>query len=212
MSLFLTIAAIQLIALASPGPDFFFVSQTAVSRSRRQALFGVFGITLGALVWAALALLGLQIVLHQMAWLSRLIAVAGGFYLAWMGVKMLRGAWKAPAGGATQVVVAERSDFAALRAGLLTNLANPKALVYFGSVFSAFVGDGVGAAARWGLWGMIIAETFLWFALVAAFFALPAMRRGYLRLTRWIDGFAGAVFVLFGLHLILRGTGNRPAG
>lgn len=211
MSLFLTIAAIQLVALASPGPDFFFVSQTAVSRSRRQAMFGVAGIALGALVWAALALLGLQIVLHQMAWLSRLIAVAGGLYLAWMGVKMLRGAWKTPAGGAAQVVTVERSDFAALRAGLLTNLANPKALVYFGSVFSAFVGDGVGAAARWGLWGLIIAETFLWFSLVAAFFALPAMRRGYLRLTRWIDGVAGAVFVLFGLHLILRGTGNRPA-
>jgi threonine efflux protein len=210
MSLFLTIAAIQLIALASPGPDFFFVSQTAVSRSRRQAMFGVAGITLGALVWAALALLGLQIVLHQMAWLSRLIAIAGGLYLAWMGVKMLRGEWKAPPAGATRTVVVERSDFAALRAGLLTNLANPKALVYFGSVFSAFVGDGVGAAARWGLWGLIIAETFLWFSLVAAFFALPAMRRGYLRLVRWIDGFAGAVFVLFGLHLILRGGGNRP--
>jgi threonine efflux protein len=47
-----------------------------------------------------------------------------------------------------------------------------------------------------------VAETFAWFALVAAFFALPAMRRGYLRLARWIDGLAGAVFVAFGLHLI----------
>jgi threonine efflux protein len=211
MSLFLTIALIHLIALASPGPDFFFVSQTAVSRTRRQALYGVVGITLGVVVWSALALLGLQILLHKLAWLSRLIAVAGGLYLAWMGVKMLRGAWKAPAGGGAHAAVVERSDFATLRTGLLTNLANPKAVVYFGSVFSAFVGDGVGAAARWGLWGMIIAETFLWFALVAAFFALPAMRRGYLRLARWIDGFAGAVFVLFGLHLILRGTGSRSA-
>lgn len=211
MSLFLTIAVIHLIALASPGPDFFFVSQTAVSRTRRQALFGVIGITLGVVVWSALALLGLQILLHKLAWLSRLIAVAGGLYLAWMGVKMLRGAWKAPTGGSAQAMVVERSDFATLRSGFLTNLANPKAVVYFGSVFSAFVGDRVGAGARWGLWGMIIAETFLWFALVAAFFALPAMRRGYLRLARWIDGVAGAVFVLFGLHLILRGTGNRSA-
>ena len=203
MSLFLTIALIHLIALASPGPDFFFVSQTAVSRTRRQALFGVIGITLGVVVWSALALLGLQILLHKLAWLSRLIAVAGGLYLAWMGVKMLRGAWKAPAGGSVHAAVVERSDWATLRSGLLTNLANPKAVVYFGSVFSAFVGDGVGAAARWGLWGMIIALTCLWFSLVAAFFALPAMRRGYLRLARWIDGFAGAVFVLFGLHLVL---------
>lgn len=208
MSLFLTIAAIHLIALASPGPDFFFVSQTAVSRSRRQALFGVIGITLGIVVWSALALLGLQLVLHKLAWLSRMIAVAGGLYLAWMGVKMLRGAWKAPAGGGMHVAVVQRSDFATLRSGLLTNLANPKAVVYFGSVFSAFVGDSVGPAARWGLWGMIVALTFLWFSMVAAFFALPAMRRGYLRLSRWIDGLAGAMFVLFGLHLVLGRRGH----
>lgn len=204
MNLFLTIAIVHLIALISPGPDFFFVSQTAVSRTRRQALFGVLGITLGVVVWSALALLGLQLLLHRLAWLERLMTIAGGLYLAWMGVKMLRGAWKAPAGGmAAQAVKVEQSDWATLRAGLLTNLANPKAVVYFGSVFSAFLNDGVSTATRWGIWGLVIGETFLWFAIVAAFFAMPAMRRGYLRISRWIDGFAGAVFVAFGLHLIL---------
>ena len=40
-------------------------------------------------------------------------------------------------------------------------------------------------------------------ALVAGLFALPAMRRGYLRRARLIDGLAGAVFVLFGVQLLL---------
>ena len=159
MNLFLTIAVVHLVALLSPGPDFFFVSQTAMSRTRRQAMFGVIGITLGVVVWSALALAGLQLVLQQ-------------------------------------------SDGATLRAGLLTNLSNPKVVIYFGSVFSAFLGDGVSAGARWGLWSMVVIETFLWFTVVAGVFALPAMRRGYLRLSRWIDGMAGAVFVAFGLHLI----------
>jgi threonine efflux protein len=202
MSLFLTIAVVHLVALLSPGPDFFFVSQTAVSRSRRQALHGVAGITLGIMVWSALALLGLQLVLHRLAWLQRVIEVAGGLYLLWMGLKMLRGALKSGAAADRAPVALAASDLATLRAGLLTNLANPKAVVYFGSVFSAFLGDGIDATTRWGLWTLIVVETFVWFALVAAIFALPAMRRGYLRLAHWIDGFAGAVFVLFGLHLI----------
>ncbi|MEI7035792.1 threonine export protein RhtC [Fulvimonas yonginensis] len=203
MNLFLTIAVVHLVALFSPGPDFFFVSQTAVSRSRRQALFGVLGITLGITFWSALALLGLQLVLHRLAWLQQLVAVAGGLYLVWMGVRMLRGAFAhRPAAHGTPMV-APGGELLTLRAGLFTNLANPKVVVYFGSVFSAFLGDRVGAAARWGLWMLIVAETFAWFTLVAAFFALPAMRRGYLRLARWTDGFAGAVFVAFGLHLIL---------
>lgn len=202
MNLFLTIAVVHLIALSSPGPDFFFVSQTAVSRSRRQALFGVLGITLGITFWSALALLGLQLVLHRLAWLQQLIAVAGGLYLVWMGVRMLRGVFtRGPATPAPAVAV-PGGERATLRAGLLTNLANPKAVVYFGSVFSAFLGDSVDTATRWGLWALIVAETFAWFTLVAAVFALPAMRRGYLRLAHWIDGLAGAVFIAFGLHLV----------
>lgn len=208
MSLFITIAIVHLIALLSPGPDFFFVSQTAVSRSRRQALFGVMGITLGVVVWSTLALLGLQLLLQRLLWLERLIAVAGGLYLAWMGVKMLRSAWRTPAAGETPPqAVLQQGDMATLRAGLFTNLANPKAVIYFGSVFCAFIGDDVTAGTRWGLWTLVMVETFVWFALVAAVFALPSMRRGYLRLSRWIDGVAGAVFVLFGLHLIFSRRG-----
>ena len=204
MSLFLTIALVHIIALMSPGPDFFFVSQTAVSRSRRQAIFGVVGITVGVAFWAMLALLGLQILLQKLVWLERLITIAGGMYLAWMGIKMLRGAWKAPASGGSEPRPAlQRGDFATLRAGLFTNLANPKVVIYFASVFSAFTSGRVTHATRWGIWALVVTETLLWFTIVAAVFALPAMRRGYLRLSRWIDGLAGTIFVAFGLHLIL---------
>ncbi|MDR6938240.1 MULTISPECIES: threonine export protein RhtC [unclassified Luteibacter] len=209
MNLFLTIALVQIVALVTPGPDFFFVSQLAASRSRREALAGVIGIALGVAVWAALALLGLQILLHRLAWLERGIAIAGGAYLCWMGFQMLRASWKAKADAAAPVVdVRGSSPGRALMRGLATNLANPKAAIYFASIFSAFVGDGMGAAARWGLWAMVTVETFLWFAIVAGIFALPAMRRGYVRASRWIDGGAGAIFVLFGLHLVF---GRRAA-
>ena len=151
MSLFITIAIVQIIALMSPGPDFFFVSQTAVSRSRHEAMAGVAGITLGVAMWAALALLGLQLLLHRLIWLERLIAVCGGLYLCWMGLKMLRGAFARPAQGQTaEPVQVFAGAWRSLRNGLFTNLANPKVVIYFGSIFSAFVGTGVSSAARWG--------------------------------------------------------------
>lgn len=65
-----------------PGPDFFFVSQTAVSRSRKEAMMGVLGITMGVMVWAAVALLGLNLILAKMAWLHNIIMVGGGFTFA----------------------------------------------------------------------------------------------------------------------------------
>ncbi|WP_370560470.1 threonine export protein RhtC [Edwardsiella tarda] len=200
MMLFLTVAVVHLLALMTPGPDFFFVSQTALSRSRAEALRAVIGISLGVVVWAAVALMGLHLLLLKMAWLQRIITLGGGLYLCWMGWQMLcaarRPATDAPLRGALL-------HGSAFWRGLLTNLSNPKAVIYFGSVFSLFVGDEVGAGQRLGLFVLIVAETALWFSLVASVFALPVMRRGYQRLACWIDGVAGSLFTAFGLHLIL---------
>lgn len=94
LMLFLTVAMVHIVALMSPGPDFFFVSQTAVSRSRKEAMMGVLGITCGVMVWAGIALLGLHLIIEKMAWLHTLIMVGGGLYLCWMGYQMLRSALK----------------------------------------------------------------------------------------------------------------------
>ncbi|HEI8868045.1 TPA: threonine export protein RhtC [Serratia odorifera] len=204
LMLFLTVALVHLIALMSPGPDFFFVSQTAASRSRREAMMGVLGISLGIVVWAGVALMGLHLILQKMAWLHQVIMVGGGIYLCWMGWQLLRSARAQNAGptASGEVQVALPKPGRSFIRGLLTNLSNPKAVIYFGSVFSLFVGDDVGAGARWGLFLLIVAETFVWFSLVAVVFALPTMRRGYQRLAKWIDGLAGVLFTGFGLHLI----------
>jgi len=203
LTLFLTVALVHLVALMSPGPDFFFVSQTAVSRSRKEAMMGVLGITLGVMIWAGVALLGLNLILEKMAWLHTIIMVGGGLYLCWMGYQMLRGALKKEVLDAPAPQVELATGGRSFVKGLLTNLANPKAIIYFGSVFSLFVGESVGETARWGIFVLIALETFAWFTLVASLFALPAMRRGYQRMAKWIDGVAGALFTAFGLHLII---------
>ena len=205
--LFLTVALVHLVALISPGPDFFFVSQTAASRSRREAMMGVVGISLGIVIWAGVALMGLHLLLEKMAWLHQGIMVGGGLYLLWMGYQLLRSAKAKAAQTASATGEAPKVELPArgrtFMRGFLTNLSNPKAVIYFGSVFSLFVGDDVGSAERWGLFVMIVAETFAWFSIVAVVFALPVMRRGYQRLAKWIDGVAGVLFAGFGIPLII---------
>ena len=203
LMLFLTVALVHIIALMSPGPDFFCVSQTAVSRSRKEALMGVLGITCGVMVWAGVALLGLHLIIEKMAWLHTIIMVGGGLYLCWMGYQMLRGALKKSDAPAPEPQVELARSGRSFLKGLLTNLANPKAIIYFGSVFSLFVGDNVGTGERWGIFLLIVLETLAWFTVVASLFALPAMRRGYQRMAKWIDGIAGTLFAGFGIHLII---------
>ncbi len=203
LMLFLTVALVHLVALMSPGPDFFFVSQTAASRSRREAMMGVVGISLGIVVWAGVALMGLNLILQKMAWLHQIIMVGGGLYLCWVGWQLLKSARAKQVASEDEVQIALPARGRTFLRGFLTNLSNPKAVIYFGSVFSLFVGDNVTAGAGWGLFVLIVAETFVWFSIVACVFALPVMRRGYQRLSKWIDGLAGVLFAGFGIHLIL---------
>lgn len=141
-----------------------------------------------------------------MAWLHQIITVGGGLYLCWMGWQLLKSARAKKLAGDTDEVESTADLSARGRTfmrGFLTNLSNPKAVIYFGSVFSLFVGDNVSGGERGGLFIMIVAETFVWFSVVAMVFALPTMRRGYQRLAKWIDGVAGVVFAGFGIALIV---------
>lgn len=202
ISLFVTVAVVQIVALASPGPDFFFISQTAASQSRREAFKGVIGITLAVAIWAAVALLGLNLILKQMAWLHQLILLAGGAYLMWMGIQMIKSARQPQSVGAEVTPVTSSRKKNIFLRGLLTNLSNPKAIIYFGSIFSLIVGDDVSSATRTAIFILIVAETLIWFSLVATLFSLPWVKAKYQKLAKWIDGIAGTLFVAFGLHLI----------
>lgn len=200
---FLTVALVQLLALMTPGPDFFFVSQTALSGSRKQAMMGVLGICLGVMWWAGITLIGLHLVLMRLHWLHQFIMLAGGGYLCWMGYHMLRGALRRDRCHlALQKLANERAGYRFIK-GLMTNLSNPKAVIYFGSIFSTFIGNGISVTERSYLFIIIVLETLLWFSLVACLFSLSVVRRCYQRLESWIDGLAGLLFLGFGLHLLI---------
>lgn len=205
LMLFATVALVHWVALMSPGPDFFFVSQTAASRPRKEAMMGVLGISLGIAIWAGVALMGLHLILEKMAWLHRIIMTGGGLYLLWMGWQLLRSArqrHRQPMQENPPAVALPKKGRSSLK-GFLTSLSNPKAIIYFGSVFSLFVGGDINALERWGLFLLIVSETFLWFTLVVFIFSLPWMQKKYQRLAKWIDGVAGVLFAGFGIHLIL---------
>lgn len=198
-----TLVFIHFCALITPGPDFFLVSQTAISRSRRDSLMVVAGITLGVMIWAMLALLGLNILFEQVHWLKRLLFVAGGIYLCWLGYQMLRSAFAQQDAKSTMLIpTLPQSAWRFFLQGFLTNLLNPKAVIYIGSVFSLFLNNPLLSELHGLLLVIVSIETFLWFLIVSIIFSLPQFKRAYVKARRWIDGFSGGIFTAFGLYLL----------
>ncbi|MBS7820553.1 LysE family transporter [Wohlfahrtiimonas chitiniclastica] len=202
MILLASIAMTQLVALASPGPDFFFISQVAASRPREDALKAIFGVTLGVFVWALLALLGLNIVLKQLPWLHRGIMTLGGSYLLYLAYLLMRAALKPIQMTARNATAVKQRFFLK---GLLTNLSNTKALIYFVSVFSAIVTGSIDLSTKAMILGIITLETLVWFLFIARLFSLPKVKQKYQQYAPYIDGLAGICFLLFGGFLVYTG-------
>ena len=190
--------------LLSPGPDFFYVSRTAAIHSRRTAIYGVIGITIGVSIWATAAVLGLAIVFKTMPALQGIVMALGGSYLFYLGVKMAR--------VTTNAVFDEthsRQNTASkneILKGLLVNLSNAKVVIYFSSVMSFVLVNITETQQILTALLLITLETFVYFYVISILFSRPFTKRFYSRYSRYIDNVSGVIFILFGAYLIYSGA------
>jgi threonine/homoserine/homoserine lactone efflux protein len=195
-----TLAVVQLMAVISPGQSFVFIARTAAADGRAAALLATFGLGLGSCMWAIAAMLGMAIVLQQAAWAYVLLKVAGGLYLMFLAIVMWR--------HASEPIEVGKSDSprvqlpATLRRGFLIQIANPKVIVFFGSIFFALL------PAQMPLWVMAAAVLIVfinevaWFAAVSLLFSAPHPRNAYVRLKTILDRTMAGMLGLIGIKLI----------
>ena len=198
--LLLSLLAVDLLAAISPGPNFVVVTQAAVKRTRRHAAAVVAGIVVANLLWCAAVAFGLSALFKLAPWLYGAIKFTGGAYLIYLGVCLWRSDNQAQDVSGSPF---QNSLGAAFARGLLTNLSNPKSVVYFGSIFALFVRPDMPAWVQAAAVCVVLFDTVLWYGTVAALFSSGAVRRFYLRARRPVNRAAGAAMVAFGGKLVL---------
>jgi RhtB (resistance to homoserine/threonine) family protein len=200
---FLQVAVAHLLAVASPGPDFALVLRQSVAFGRRTAIWTSLGIGTAILVHVLYALLGLGLLLRGSEFWFGVVRYSGAGYLAWIGWQALRarppaeGAGNAPAG---PVKPAGRSAFVT---GFLTNVLNPKATLFFMSLYALVVNPHTPkfVQAAYGIWMSL--ATAAWFCLVSVLFTHASVRRRFQRHGHWIDRALGVVLLGFAAMLAL---------
>ena len=197
---------VHLMGLLSPGPDFFYVSRTAAMHSRRAALYGVIGITLGVSIWATAAVLGLAIVFKTMPALQGIVMALGGGYLFYLGVKMARVTTNAVFDETNLVQNHSTASKNEIIKGLLVNLSNAKVVIYFSSVMSFVLVNITETRQMLTALLLITLETFVYFYVISILFSRPFTKRFYSRYSRYIDNVSGVIFILFGAYLIYSGA------
>lgn len=194
--------AIHLAAVVSPGPNFLVVTQTAIRDSRAAGFLTASGVALASVLWAVAALIGVSVLFETAAWLYGGLKVVGGAYLVYLGVQSWRHA-KVPVNLPTDVPIQTPSSLRAFRTGFVTNLTNPKAIVFFGSIFAALLAPSLPLWLRGAAVGVVFLNALCWYMFVATVFSVPGVQRAYARAKVHIDRIVGGFFALLGLRLML---------
>ncbi|GAB3878475.1 hypothetical protein GCM10029964_029180 [Kibdelosporangium lantanae] len=132
----------------TPGPDMALITKNALTRGKRAALMTAFGIESGLLVWTGASVLGIVAVLRSSTVAFTILKFVGAAYLVYLGVTAflsLRAAARS-----TESAPVKATTGSPFRQGLLSNVFNPKIVVFFTSFIPQFVTPGPGRSpSRW---------------------------------------------------------------
>ncbi|MDU0479371.1 LysE family translocator [Staphylococcus chromogenes] len=203
-----TILLLNLAGMLAPGPDVFLIMRTG-AKSRRHALAVVAGISTGIVFWATLTVLGTSALFAANPSILGFIQFFGGMWLMWMGRGLLKSGLEQRLNrirpgdvGLKELVGTLAHNY---RLGLMTNLSNPKAVLFFASIMSPFIPVG----APWTTSALIVVAlalcTLAGFSGLALLVSADVIRRRIVHAGPWIDIVAGLLFVGVGLWMFVQG-------
>jgi len=200
----IVITFVHLLAAASPGPDFVLVTQQTLNHGKRVGLLCSLGIALGLSIHIVYSAFGLAAVIANSAEALWAIKLLGGAYLLYLGIKGLRSRPTLPS-AAEPELRASRPARSALRTvgmGFLCNALNPKAPIYFVSLFTIVLSPSMPLyqIAIYGAWIMLIQLG--WFSSVALLLSTPPIHRAFKRFSHWIDRVLCAAMVVLGIKVL----------
>ena len=194
------ISSIHLLAAASPGPDFVLVSQQTLNNGKKAGLMCSIGIALGLSVHIIYSAFGLAAVIANSANMLWFIKIAAAAYLIYLGVKGLKAKPKSQI--ETASIAKSYSAKKSIAVGFLCNVLNPKAPIYFVSLFTVVLSPNMPLyeIAIYGIWMMVI--QFFWFVLVVVVLSRPAINNRFKLSGHWIDRVLGGAMIALGIKVL----------
>ncbi len=201
LPLVLSVALVHFLAVASPGPDFIMVVRNSLLYSKQSGVYTALGLGFGILLHITLALVGVAFIISQSVILFNIIKLLGAGYLIYIGIKSLRAK---PADSNNTDFAHKRADISKLKAihiGFVTNATNPKATLFFLSLFTLVIQPSTPILVK-GFMGLEMAiVTFAWFALIATAVSHRSIKKRIIKFQHYIERIMGGILIIFGIVL-----------
>lgn len=199
---FFTISLIIFLAAASPGPDFAIVTHNALRYSQKHGIFTALGVSLGSLIHASYCILGFAIIISKSLLIFNMIKYVGAAYLIYLGIKAISEK-QTKVEATTEKAAYSISYFRAFNQGLLCNALNPKAILFFLSLFTMIIKPSMPMIMQACIAVEISIIAFVWFSLLSVIFSHAKVKLFLGRFLHLISRAFGGVLILFGLKIAM---------
>lgn len=204
---FVVVTFVHLLAAASPGPDFALVIKQSIQHGRSSGLWTSVGISLGLSIHIIYSVVGLAaIVAHSAQWMF-IIKLTGGAYLIYLGGKGLLSKPQKKGETGSLPAVKNGSPQRCIMTGFICNALNPKAPIYFLSLFTVILSPEMPLPNLIVYGGWIMFLQLFWFSALALVLTKNAIRSRILRAGHWIERIFGVAMVALGAK-VLSSTAN----
>lgn len=190
----------------SPGVDTLLVIRNTTRGGIRDGILTSLAISCGLFVHAGVSALGISLILLQSTWAFGLLKLAGAAYLVWLGVTSLLAARR----GRGLVLTGRPGDhqwvsyWRPLREGFLSNVLNPKTVIFYMAFLPQFIAPGDPALAKsLFLAGVHFVIANLWQLSIALMVGGAGRLLASRAFARWLNGLTGGVLIVFGIKLAL---------
>ena len=202
MSIFLTVALLHLFAVASPGPDFVLVSRQSFRYGRMVAIWTSAGIAIGILFHVALSLTGLSLLLQNQPDLFWYLKLAAALYIGYLGLASLIS--KGPINLQNNSTEGEGRYLKSISTGFLTNALNPKAFIFFITVFTLVINEDTGIAIKSLLGIYMSIATFIWFTFISILLTNQKATERFEKSIPWLEKITGLFLLILAIKIIFQ--------
>ena len=197
--LIVTVTLVHLMALISPGPDFILACRNTIQYSSNIGIWTAVGFGMGVAIHMSYSLIGLTWVIAQSNFFVDIIKYLGAAYLIYLGISSIFSK-RTSITTTTEQPDRNINRFDAIRMGFITNLLNPKATLFFLSLFTIIIGPEVKLGVMILLSFILISTTVIWFSLVAIFLNHHRIRNFIETYQLEFNRFLGLLLILIGIR------------
>jgi RhtB (resistance to homoserine/threonine) family protein len=191
---FLTSTLVVIFIVIAPGPDTTLVIKNSLLKSRKDGFATTLGIVLGNTLYVSVGLVGIGALIVGSPLIFSIVRYTGALYMAYIGIRLL---FSKKSEQAVSGVHGESNFWKSFREGLLTNLSNPKFLLFFLAFFAQFITPETPFYLQALIAYQLSIIAFIWFSVLSFLLTTSAVKTRIAPFLRYVELATGVILIAF---------------